>query len=487
MNAIYARVSTLEQVEGYSLIDQLSSCRNRLLGMNIGNIEEYIDDGYSGEYLERPALDRLRNDIRNKLIEHIAIYDPDRLSRNLTNQLLLADEIEKADTKLIFITHDYDASPEGRLFFSIRGAISAFEKAKIRERTMRGKRTKALSGKLVFNDKPFGYDYDGKNSMYLINETEANIIKLIYSLCADKHYSLRDIILELKSMGIMNRKSKPFALSNIHRILINEMYAGTKWSFRHYGKKTSQYKTKVINRPQEEWIPIQVPAIVTKEQWSIAQQVLAKNKFHAERNTKRNYLLRGIIKCECCNRYMTGICRVQKGVEYKYYVCNKNMENWYLKAGKCTTMHIPSSLIEESVWKALSSLIKEDQDISLYLPNNLKEQDNTTEHVERLTTYHEDLQKKRSDIMRWFRDNVIDSATAEKELQEIQKEIAATATALATIQDKNERNKAKSLNITTKELLAATTFQSKRDILLKLNYTIYATKINNCIDWYLGH
>ncbi|MDF2635534.1 MAG: Resolvase protein [Pelosinus sp.] len=486
MNAIYARVSTLEQVEGYSLTDQLSSCRNRLLEMNVTNIEEYIDDGYSGEFLERPGLDRLRNDIRNKLVEHIVIYDPDRLSRNLTNQLLLADEMEKTNTKLIFITHDYDASPEGRLFFSIRGAISAFEKAKIRERTMRGKRTKALSGKLVFNDKAFGYDYDEVNSMYMINETEANIIRLMYSLCADKHYSLRDIMLELRSMGIMNRKGKPFVLSNIHRILINEMYAGTKWSFKYYGKKTSQYKTKVITRPQEEWIPIQVPAIVTKELWSTAQQVLGKNKFLAERNTKRNYLLRSIIKCECCNRYMTGVCRVQKGVEYKYYVCNRNMENWYLKTGKCTTRNIPSSLIEESIWNTLCSLIKKDQDLSIYMPNS-NAQDNITEQLERLTTYHEKLQKKRSDIMSWFRDNVIDSTTAKKELQDIKKEIAAAATTLATIKDKKERGMIKSFNITAEEILAATTFQTKRDILLKLGYTIYITKNSHHIDWYLSN
>ena len=486
MNAIYARVSTLEQVEGYSLTDQVFSCRSRLLSMNALQIEEYIDDGYSGEYLERPALDRLREDIRNKRIEYIVIYDPDRLSRNLTNQLLLADEMEKADTKLIFITHDYDASPEGRLFFSIRGAISAFEKAKIRERTMRGKRTKALSGKLVFNDKAFGYDYDKENSMYIINEAEANIIKSMYNLCGNKQYSLRDIMLEFKSMGIVNRKNKPFTLSNIHRILINEMYAGTKWSFKHYGKKMSQYKTKIIPRPKEEWIPIQVPAIVTKELWEAAQKVLTKNKFLATRNTKRDYLLRGIIKCGCCNRSMTGVCRVQKGIEYKYYVCNKNMENWYLKTDKCTTMHIPASLIEEAVWKALCSFIKDDHDIALYIPN-VKKIDTTTKQLERMTSYYDELSQKRSAIMRWFRDNVIDSTIAEKELQEVQKEIVAAATALATISDKKTDFFVETSNITADQIMANTTFQTKRDILLKLHYTIYVTKTKNHLDWYLGH
>ena len=128
MNAIYARVSSEEQAKsGYSLGDQLQVCRNRLLSMGFTDIKEYIDDGYSGEYLDRPALEELRNALRNKLIQNICIYDPDRLSRNLTNQLLIADEIEKSAANLYFVTGDYDASPEGRLFFNIRGAISAFE------------------------------------------------------------------------------------------------------------------------------------------------------------------------------------------------------------------------------------------------------------------------------------------------------------------------------------------------------------------------
>lgn len=486
MNAIYARVSTTEQVEGYSLIDQLSSGRSHLLAMKLTNIQEYIDDGYSGEYLERPALDRLRNDLRNKVIEHIVIYDPDRLSRNLTNQLLLADEIEKAGAKLIFVTHDYDASPEGRLFFSIRGAISAFEKAKIRERTMRGKRTKALSGKLVFNDKAFGYNYDEENSMYIINEAEAKIIRLMYDLCADKHYSLRDIMMELRSMGITNRRNKPFTLSNIHRIISNEMYAGTKWAFKYYGKKTSQYKTKIITRPEEEWIPIEVPAIVTKGIWDAAKQVLANNKLIAERNTKHEYLLRGIIKCGCCNRSMTGVCRVQKGIEYKYYICNKNMENWYLKTGKCTNSHIRAKLFEDAVWKTLCFLARGNGDISQYLQRP-RSKDNSKEQFERMTIYYEELQKKRTDIMRFFRDNLIDSETAQKELQMVQKEITNATITLSAIKDKKIINYTKSLNVTADEILLATTFQDKRNILLKLGCIVYVTKTKNDIDWYLVH
>ncbi|HWR31820.1 MAG TPA: recombinase family protein, partial [Negativicutes bacterium] len=133
-SAIYARVSTDDQARaGYSLPDQVAACRQRLLALGHTDIAEYIDDGYSGEFLDRPALSRLRDDLRKKKVEIVMVYDPDRLSRNLINQLLLSDEFEGENCKLLFVTGDYDASPEGRLFFSLRGAVAEFEKAKIRE------------------------------------------------------------------------------------------------------------------------------------------------------------------------------------------------------------------------------------------------------------------------------------------------------------------------------------------------------------------
>lgn len=223
MNALYVRVSTEDQVrKGYSLGDQINACRNHLLAIDHTNIEEYIDDGYSGEFLERPGLEKLRNDLQRGMIKTVAIYDPDRLSRNLTNQLIIADEIEKAGAKITFVTGDYDCSPEGRLFFSMKGAVSAYEKAKIRERTSRGRRAKATKGKIVLNARPFGYDWDAENSMYLVNEREAEIIRLIYDLCINHGYGARIIALELVRLGIMGINNRPLSISTVSRILTKE-------------------------------------------------------------------------------------------------------------------------------------------------------------------------------------------------------------------------------------------------------------------------
>lgn len=76
----------------------------------------------------------------------IVIYDPDRLARNLAHQLIITEEIEKSGAKLLFVSVTFEASHEGNLFYSMRGAISAYEKEKIKERTTRGKKGKARTG-----------------------------------------------------------------------------------------------------------------------------------------------------------------------------------------------------------------------------------------------------------------------------------------------------------------------------------------------------
>lgn len=93
MIAIYVRVSTEEQANhGYSLNDQLRQCRQKA---NTNNVKEYIDDGISGEFLDRPALTKMREDVREGMITKIICYDPDRLSRKLMNQLIITDEFDR--------------------------------------------------------------------------------------------------------------------------------------------------------------------------------------------------------------------------------------------------------------------------------------------------------------------------------------------------------------------------------------------------------
>ena len=140
--AIYARVSTAAQAEkGYSLETQVEACKQKALSMGATSIKEYVDDGYSGAYLERPKLDELRDAVSAKLYDYIIIYDIDRLSRDTMHLLLLTEELEK-NSQIIYINSEYNRTPEGQLFFEIRGSFAKYERIKIQDRFSRGRRGK---------------------------------------------------------------------------------------------------------------------------------------------------------------------------------------------------------------------------------------------------------------------------------------------------------------------------------------------------------
>jgi site-specific DNA recombinase len=152
--AAYARVSTERQAEQYGLDAQIRGLEQRAAerGYTLfldGKRPVFADDGYSGGDLHRPALARLRETVQAGLVTCVLCYDPDRLSRSLSDLLLLADEIERAGVRLEFITQDIDQTAEGKLFFAVRGAVAQYEKAKIKDRMLRGKQEKARQGRVV--------------------------------------------------------------------------------------------------------------------------------------------------------------------------------------------------------------------------------------------------------------------------------------------------------------------------------------------------
>ncbi|TYS68841.1 recombinase family protein [Sutcliffiella horikoshii] len=315
MIALYARVSTEEQAKsGYSLKDQIRQCRDKA-GKN-DEIMEYVDDGYSGEFLERPALTKLRNDVREGLINKVICYDPDRLSRKLKNQLILSDEIEKR-AELIFVNSEYQKSPEGMLFYQMRGAIAEFEKAKINERMTRGRREKAKQGKVVKDAKVYGYKFNKDKGELEIYEPEAKVVRLIFELFTNpmgRVKGINGIAHYLMDKGIPTKKGKGvWHRQVVRQILMNETYSGVyyhnKWNTE--GMLGNKYKGKderipMTKRPKEEWIPVEVPPIVEKETFEYAQKLLKESRRRWAGHSKNKYLLSGLLRCGDCGNTLTG-------------------------------------------------------------------------------------------------------------------------------------------------------------------------------------
>lgn len=202
-----ARVSSEAQAEKYGPDAQLTAIRRRAAerGYEVvrdGEHEAFADDGHSAETLHRPSMEAMRRAARDGRLDVKLTYDPDRLARSLRDMLLLADEFEARGVRMEFITGEFDASPEGRLFFAIRGAVAEFEKAKIRERMMRGKREKADQGLVVTRaNLPAWLRWDEGSRQVVLDAHWAEVLSLIFRLFVADGLTLRAVARRLTDLG----------------------------------------------------------------------------------------------------------------------------------------------------------------------------------------------------------------------------------------------------------------------------------------------
>lgn len=438
--ALYIRVSTADQAEhGYSLETQLSEIRKKASELGATKFVEFIDDGYSGEYIDRPALIQLRDGLERKEFDMVVIYDPDRLARNLAHQLIITDEIEKSGAKLLFVSVTFEDSHEGKLFYSMRGAFSAYEKEKIKERTMRGKKGKARQGKLVNNGNCFGYDYDKANSMYIINEEQATIVRQIFDFCIQGKIGTALISKELNKECIPAPRGKQWIVSSIHRILTNTAYRGIVYSMMHKSTKTGFNTRTVELRPEAEWIPIQVPAIVDEITWYSAQKQLHTNKDLAKRNLKYDHLLNGLICCARCGRKMSVKHSGNMNYKVSYYACLTQVSTsyMYLDGEKCIARRVPTAIVDELVWNKLCELAENPELIDQYTqdignPIATAKLKNT---LLKLKETERKIITQKETILRWFRQQKITDSDADKQFDEINKQLIDIETTKKKLND----------------------------------------------------
>ena len=402
--AIYARVSTQQQVEhGYSLETQVEACRKKALELGATSIKEYIDDGYSGAYLERPKLDELRDAVGQKLHDCIVIYDIDRLSRDTMHLLLLTEEMEK-NARLVYVNSEYSRTPEGQLFFEIRGSFAKYERIKIQDRFQRGKRGKLRKGLPISNHHILGFDWDGKN--YVINPAQADIVRSIFDRYANHLGGIQSVADWLNKKGIPSPQGKQWSSTAVNRLLRQEMYTGEYFSYKTYHKKVSARKFTQIAREQSEWIPMTCPAIISKELFDKAQTKLHRNKTQKIHETDHVALFSGVLYCADCGRKMLPVWNSKR--THRYYQCFSR-----IKKTPCKNHVVGVDVLDAMVWKILKTNCRTEAMLKKYIAHNQpKEQDNTDAIKKQLDS----IETKRQAVMNWFSANLI---TAEESTQKL--------------------------------------------------------------------
>ncbi|MFC1935946.1 recombinase family protein, partial [Chloroflexota bacterium] len=401
-----------------------------------GERDAFVDDGYSGGDLNRPAMSRLRQAIREGKIDVVLCYDPDRLSRSLSDLLLLTDEVERAGVRLEFITQETDASPEGRMFFAMRGAVAEYERAKIRERTIRGRLQKARQGKVISRAAaPYGYRYDPKASALVVQEEEAKVVRLAFHLYTQEHFSLVQLADRLNRLGIPRPQGGlRWHQSHLGRMLRNETFAGTLWQNRWQGQKVlgkpgAKPEVRVTQRSKDEQIPVAVPAIVPRKVFDMAQNRLEENVCLARRNAKRDYLLSGLVR-HACGSGMGG--RTNKGKTY--YYCFKSLHfkapiNEEGKPQPCSCKWANGRAMETAVWDTVTGLLRH-PDLLIQELERLTQPDSATretlgEELAQIRNQLEELPKEERRLVEGYRKGLYADFMMREEMERVRNERAS--------------------------------------------------------------
>jgi site-specific DNA recombinase len=413
--AIYCRVSTEDQGEnGTSLDSQLSACLNKAKELGHEVPEAYIfKETYSGLTIDRPKLTDLRKLAKDGRFGVIIVYSPDRLSREGETILNLVKEFKIQGLKLLFVNNQFDDTMNGKIVGFMLGWASELEAAQIKERTMRGKRTKALNGTIPIGCGKgiYGYDWNKINKERIINESEAGVVRYIFKLIGEGK-SRHKVACILNGEGVPSKAGKSWHPLTINRIVTNPAYIGQTY----YGM-TRQVGKQREAVPKDDWVslPDATPPIITQDTFDRAQQAI-KDSNHINRGRPlHDYLLSGFMTCANCGSPVVGACL---GNKYRYYRCRGAVPT-SVRGIVCREKYIKADQIEKRVWSIVEDILAN----PMTLLESLKRADADTEELEfqreinttRLVEFEE--QQKR--LVALFRLGTIDEALIKTEMDTI--------------------------------------------------------------------
>ncbi|MBN1871361.1 MAG: recombinase family protein [Candidatus Omnitrophica bacterium] len=372
--ALYTRVSTEDQArEGFSLEVQ----RDYLLqyAKNFGwdvictmsGKDVYVDDGYSGGTLDRPAMQRLLFDARNKHFDMVLVYKQDRLSRKLKDLLALLEEFESLGIGYKSATEPFDTtSSAGKMAIQMLGSCAEFERNRLVERVFPGMVVGVKKGHWQgARYAPYGYRYNKEAKKFEVHPEEAKIVKEIYAMYISGK-STSQIAGHYYNLGIASRQGGKFYAKFISSILKNKTYLGTLvWNKRRYDKKEKTRNGegkgyKYVNNDPSKII--EVPnchePIIAQEEFDRAQKLLKRNRTNTVVRFRNNvYHLSGILKCNECGMNYRGLTLTvnhRTKARRPWYCCSSVGVSYI----KCKNKSVTADAINKQVWDIIDTVSK---------------------------------------------------------------------------------------------------------------------------------
>lgn len=338
---IYTRVSTAAQTEGYSLEAQTERLRKYADYKEMEVVREYCDAGKSGKSITgRPEFQRMLQDASEERdgVAFILVFKLSRFGRNAADVLNSLQFIQDYGVNLVCVEDGIDSSKDsGKLTITVLSAVAEIERENILVQTMEGRKQKAREGKWNGGQAPFGYDLDSKNSTLVVNEEEAEIVRIIYDKFVHTDMGADAICNYLNQRGYTKKKVRGhelnyFARGLIMKILDNPVYTGKI----AYGKNV----TEKVKGTRDEYRRVKTDdylladglheAIVDEETWEAAREKRKRTgvRFVKTHSLEHEHILTGLIRCPLCGGGMSGTVQRRqnkKTGEYKdtfYYRCH---------------------------------------------------------------------------------------------------------------------------------------------------------------------
>ena len=446
--AVYARVSSDQQAQQRTIDSQCVELRQRVDADGLALEEEllFADDGYSGSSLLRPALERLRDLAYGGVFQRLYVHSPDRLARKYVHQMVLLEELQENGVEVVFLNQAMDSSPEGQLLLQMQGMIAEYERAKIVERTRRGRRHVARRGLLnAIAHAPYGYRYISKHqaggeAYYQVVPREAELVRQIFEWVGRDRLTLGGVARRLHELGVPSPKGNEYwNRGSLGDLLKNSAYQGlatfgkTRKSERlsrlrppRGGSETPRRSHTWREAPASEQIGIPVPAIVSPELFTAVQEQLAENRQRAreQRHSAAQYLLQGLTLCGCCGSAYCG----KHGRKVGRQACYRCVGTENYRFGGhciCRNRQVQATALEAAVWQDVQEVLRDPAAIRQEYERRLGEEDSQDSlSSQQLQRQIAAARRSSSRLIDAYTDDLLSKADFEPRIQEVKSRLA---------------------------------------------------------------
>lgn len=349
---IYARYSTDNQ-NAETIETQVEKCVAYATKNGIEIVEIYADEAVSGMKAHRPELDRLFIDAKIGRFAAVIIYDQSRFSRDIVDWFSFRRTMQGLGVSIISVTQSFVGGDlNDPAVFANEGIMAVFGQLHVlqtRQKVVDSMERMARQAIHTGGRPLLGFDVDQNTKKYIINDREADIVRLIFGMYAEGE-SYNSIVEAMNSRGYKTKRGKPFGKNSLSELLRNERYTGTyvyNKIPRNGGKRNSHAVSDRVIK-----IPDAIPRIISAELWERVQERLKDNKHNAKNTAKIDYLLSGKLYCGKCGKAMSGGCSNRK---YYYYNCTGRQ-----RLRNCDKRPIQKDKIEDMVCSYVRRILGND-------------------------------------------------------------------------------------------------------------------------------